>query len=31
MMRHVIAQPVWLQDAGRVVFGMAPSNPLFLL
>jgi alkylation response protein AidB-like acyl-CoA dehydrogenase len=29
MMRHQIAQPMWLEDAGRVVFGLAPNNPQY--
>lgn len=31
MMRHVIAQPMWLEDAGRVAFGLHPNNPLYLI
>jgi len=31
MMRHVIAQPQWLEDAGRVAFGLAPTNPQYLI
>lgn len=29
MMRHVAAQPMWLEAAGRVRFGLDPQNPLF--
>jgi hypothetical protein len=29
MLRHVVAQPAWLEDAGKVMLGMAPANPLF--
>ena len=28
-MQHVIIQRLWLEEAGRVKFGMDPSNPLF--
>lgn len=28
-MQHVIAQRVWVEEAGRVRFGMEPTNPLF--
>lgn len=31
MMRHVVAQPMWLEDAGRVAFGLAPINPQYIL
>lgn len=30
-MQHIIVQRFWLEDAGRVRFGMEPSNPLFML
>jgi hypothetical protein len=30
-LQHVVAQRAWLEDAGRVRFGLAPVNPLFLL
>jgi len=30
-MQHVIMQRVWLEEAGRVKFGMDPTNPLFAL
>jgi len=29
MARHVIAQPTWLEDAGRVKFGLTPTNQLY--
>jgi hypothetical protein len=29
MARHVIAQPTWLEDAGRVRFGLTPTNQLY--
>jgi alkylation response protein AidB-like acyl-CoA dehydrogenase len=31
MERHIAAQPLWLEDAGRVLLGHAPTNPLFLI
>jgi alkylation response protein AidB-like acyl-CoA dehydrogenase len=31
MERHIAAQPVWLEDAGRVLLGHAPTNPLFMI
>ena len=31
MLRHVIAQPVWQEQAGRVMFGMDPTDPLFMV
>lgn len=31
MLRHVLAQGMWVEDAGRVHFGLDPLNPLFLL
>ncbi len=31
MARHVMAQPMWLEEAGRVKFGMAPTNELFAI
>jgi alkylation response protein AidB-like acyl-CoA dehydrogenase len=31
MAQHIAAQPLWLEDAGRVLIGHAPTNPLFLL
>jgi hypothetical protein len=31
MLRHIVAQPVWLEDAGRVTLGMAPTHPLYAL
>ena len=29
MARHVVAQPIGLEDVGRVKFGLAPTNPLY--
>ncbi len=29
MAAHVIAQPMWLEDTGRVQLGQKPSNPLY--
>jgi alkylation response protein AidB-like acyl-CoA dehydrogenase len=31
MDRHVAAQPIWLEDAGRVLLGHEPANPLFMI
>jgi alkylation response protein AidB-like acyl-CoA dehydrogenase len=31
MERHIAAQPLWLEDAGRVLLGHAPTNPLFMM
>jgi len=31
MERHVAAQPLWLEDAGRVRVGHEPINPLFMI
>lgn len=31
MERHIAAQPVWLEDAGRVLLGHEPVNPLFMI
>jgi len=31
MLRHVLAQPLWAEDAGRVTFGMKVENPLYAL
>ena len=31
MERHIAAQPVWLEDAGRVLIGHKPINPLFMI
>jgi indole-3-acetate monooxygenase len=31
MAAHVIAQPLWLEDSGRVQLGQMPVNPLFLV
>jgi alkylation response protein AidB-like acyl-CoA dehydrogenase len=30
-MQHIVAQRTWLQEAGRVAFGMEPVSPLFPL
>jgi alkylation response protein AidB-like acyl-CoA dehydrogenase len=31
MDRHIAAQPIWLEDAGRVLLGYEPINPLFMI
>lgn len=31
MDRHVAAQPLWLEDSGRVLLGYEPINPLFMI
>jgi hypothetical protein len=31
MDRHIAAQPLWLEDAGRVLVGHEPINPLFMI
>jgi indole-3-acetate monooxygenase len=31
MSRHVVAQSMWLEDAGRVALGVAPTHPLYAL
>jgi alkylation response protein AidB-like acyl-CoA dehydrogenase len=31
MDRHIAAQPVWMKDAGRVLLGHEPINPLFMI
>jgi indole-3-acetate monooxygenase len=31
MLRHVVAQTSWLEDAGRVKLGMPPQNPLYAI
>jgi Acyl-CoA dehydrogenase, C-terminal domain len=31
MERHVAVQPLWLEDAGRVLLGHEPTNPLFMI
>jgi alkylation response protein AidB-like acyl-CoA dehydrogenase len=31
MDRHVAAQPLWLEDSGRVLLGYEPVNPLFMI
>jgi alkylation response protein AidB-like acyl-CoA dehydrogenase len=29
MLRHIVVQPFWLADAGRVKVGVAPTHPLY--
>jgi alkylation response protein AidB-like acyl-CoA dehydrogenase len=29
MSRHIVAQPFWLESAGRVKLGMSPTHPLY--
>lgn len=31
MSRHVVAQTIWLEDAGRVRLGMSPTHPMYAL
>ena len=31
MAAHVIAQPTWLEDTGRVLLGAKPVNPLYAI
>jgi len=31
MAAHVIAQPMWIEDTGRVLLGAKPVNPLYLV
>jgi hypothetical protein len=31
MLRHVVAQPVWIEDAGKVMLGLPPSRPLYAI
>ena len=31
MAAHVISQPLWLEDTGRVALGLKPGNPLYLV
>jgi alkylation response protein AidB-like acyl-CoA dehydrogenase len=31
MDRHIAAQPLWLEDAGRVLLGHETTNPLFMI
>ena len=31
MERHITAQPLWLEDAGRVLLGHEPTNPLYMI
>jgi alkylation response protein AidB-like acyl-CoA dehydrogenase len=31
MAQHIAAQPLWLEDAGRVLLGHEPTNPLFMI
>jgi len=29
MLRHIVAQPMWVEDAGRAIFGLEPASPMF--
>jgi hypothetical protein len=29
MRRHIVGQALWLEDAGRVKLGAAPTHPLY--
>jgi hypothetical protein len=29
MLRHFVALPSWLEEAGKVSLGLAPAHPLF--
>jgi hypothetical protein len=29
MLRHLVAQPLWLEDAGRVLLGSPATHPLY--
>src|SRR5262245_15793353 len=31
MDQHIAAQPLWLEDTGRVLLGYEPTNPLFMI
>ena len=31
MAQHIAAQPLWWEDAGRVLLGQEPTNPLFMI
>jgi hypothetical protein len=31
MAAHVIAQPMWLEDTGRIALGLKSLNPLYLI
>jgi alkylation response protein AidB-like acyl-CoA dehydrogenase len=31
MEQHIAAQPIWLEDSGRVLLGHPPTNPLFMI
>jgi alkylation response protein AidB-like acyl-CoA dehydrogenase len=31
MQRHIVVQPFWLEDAGRVKLGLAPTHPLYAI
>jgi alkylation response protein AidB-like acyl-CoA dehydrogenase len=31
MLRHIVSQPFWLEDAGRVKLGVAPMHPLYAI
>jgi hypothetical protein len=29
IMQHIVLQPMWLEEAGRVRLGLKPTHPLF--
>jgi alkylation response protein AidB-like acyl-CoA dehydrogenase len=31
MLRHIVSQTFWLEDAGRVTLGVAPTHPMYAL
>jgi hypothetical protein len=31
MSRHVVAQNIWMEEAGRVKLGIAPTHPLYMV
>jgi alkylation response protein AidB-like acyl-CoA dehydrogenase len=31
MLQHIVAQPIWTEDAGRARLGLAPTHPLFAI
>jgi hypothetical protein len=31
MAQHIAAQPLWLEDAGHMLLGQEPTNPLFMI
>jgi indole-3-acetate monooxygenase len=31
MAQHIAAQPLWMEDAGRVLLGQEPTHPLFMV